>query len=464
MPDSPAPQAPRRSPESGPQSGTGPTLDPSRLWEIHGRYYDLEPFLAEHPGGRRFLEQVRGMDCTAVFESTHLHDRMPRAMLRRFHVGDNPAYSWSENGFYQTLKRRVQQHFLAEAAAQGLSTADARFAHHGTRAFITRLAVVWSIWLALSIGAIVGGYWWCALPWGFFAFALGGYGHEAMHAGVFRSTWANRAVALITLDLQGLSSFVFTAIHVPLHHVHCNVKDLDPDIEVHFPLVRERPEQRLYWFHRLQPIYAWILYFITLPVLWFNDIVTVCLGIWFGPYGRIRRPYLQEALLFAVFKVLSFSIFYAAVFALHPWPQALGVWVLMLGGGGFAVQATFALSHQNALAMNLDGRLSPQKGDWGALQVETTVDFQHGHWLPTTFLGGLGYQTEHHLFPTLSYSRLKEIAPIVRQTCAEFGLPYFYEPTALHALLAHARFLVRMSRPEPTPAPEATGTAGGTGR
>ena len=265
-------------------------------------------------------------------------------------------YSWKADGFYATLKRRVQEHLLATAQAEGHSKADARLGHHGTGVFIWRMYAIMAVWLALGVGAIGGGLWWCALPWGFFAFALGGYGHEAMHAGVYKSAWANRLLALVTLDLQGLSSFVFTAIHVPLHHVHCNVKDLDPDIEVHFPLVRERPEQRLYWFHRLQPIYAWILYFITLPVLWFNDIVTVTFGIWFGPYGRIRKPYLNEALLFAGFKVLSFSIFYALVFVLHPWPQALLIFVLMLGGGGFAVQATFALSHQNELAMNLAAR------------------------------------------------------------------------------------------------------------
>lgn len=437
-------------------SNPTPHVDASRLWQIHGKYYDLQPFLDEHPGGRRFLEQLRGMDCTEVFESTHVHDRMPKAMLKRFYVADNvdyvPMYSWKEDGFYATLKRRVQAHLLATAQAEGHSKADARLGHHGTDAFIWRMYGIMAVWLLLSIGAIGGGLWWCALPWGFFAFALGGYGHEAMHAGVYKSAWANRLLALVTLDLQGLSSFVFTAIHVPLHHVHCNVKDLDPDIEVHFPLVRERPEQKLYWFHRLQPIYAWILYFITLPVLWFNDIVTVTFGIWFGPYGRIRKPYVNEALLFAVFKVLSFSLFYGLVFVLHPWPQALLIFVMMLGGGGFAVQATFALSHQNELAMNLAARKCPQAGDWGALQVQTTVDFQHGHWLPTTFLGGLGYQLEHHLFPTVSYSRLGEIAPIVKATCEEFGLPYFYYPTAAHALLAHARFLLRMSRPEPVTA------------
>ena len=96
--------------------------------------------------------------------------------------------------------------------------------------------------------------------------------------------------------------------------------------------------------------------------------------------------------------------------------------------------------------MNLDHRVSKHPRDWGALQLETTVDFQHGHWFPVTMTGGLGFQIEHHLFPTLSYSRLGEIAPIVQQTCDEFDVPYFYFPTATQALGAHYRFLRQMGR------------------
>jgi cytochrome b involved in lipid metabolism len=59
-------------------------FDPSKLWLIHGKYYDLEPFMKEHPGGRRFLEQSRGRDCTELFESIHLHEELPKAMMKRF--------------------------------------------------------------------------------------------------------------------------------------------------------------------------------------------------------------------------------------------------------------------------------------------------------------------------------------------------------------------------------------------
>ncbi|MEM9075177.1 MAG: fatty acid desaturase [Myxococcota bacterium] len=425
--------------------------DPSRLWQVDDKYYDLEPFLEKHPGGRRFLEQTRGTDCTALFHSTHLHDQVPRATLKKYFVGTvedyRARYDWEGDGFYPTLKRRVRDHYAKAAKAKGERGRELRRAHHGTSAFFLRFAAIYSLFIALSVAAVGFGQWWAALLWGPVAFAIGGYGHEAMHAGVFRTVRANRALALSTLDLMGVSSFVFTAMHVPLHHIHTNEPDVDPDIEVHFPLVREFEGQPRYFFHRLQHVYAWVLYFITFPVLWFADVIAAASGWWFGPYGKMERPRWREALLFAGFKLLSASLWYVLPYFLLPWETALLMQTLMIGGAGLMVQGTFALSHQNALAMNLRHDPNPDVRDWGVAQMRTTADFQHGHWLPVTFFGGLGYQIEHHLFPTISYSRLDEIVPIVKETCAEFGVPYHYYPTAWSALVAHYQFLRRMGDP-----------------
>ncbi len=428
------------------------SINRRRLWQIDGKLYDLEPFLHKHPGGRRLLEQVRGTDCSALFHSTHLHDKVPKAMLARFYVGEAPppqkdappTYAWEGDGFYPTLKARVRAHFMREGQARGLQGAALRRTHHGTRAFLLRFGALVASFLALSVGALGFGQWWCALLWGPIAFALGGYGHEAMHAGVFSSVRANRILALCTLDLMGVSSFVFTAIHVPKHHVHTNQPGLDPDIEVHFPLLREFAHQPRRWFHGFQHIYAWLVYTVTFPVLLVGDIVAALTGCWFGPWGKIERPYRAEALLFCAFKAMSVLLWYALPYVLLPWPHALVIHALMIGGTGLMVQGTFALSHQNAWALGSASRTSSQPRDWGAGQLETTVNFQHGHWLPVTLFGGLGYQIEHHLFPTISYSRLHEIVPIVRETCREFGVPYTYYPTALAALGAHYHYLRAM--------------------
>lgn len=45
---------------------------PNHLWRIHDEWYDLEKYLDTHPGGRLFLEQTRGTDCTESFEAHHV--------------------------------------------------------------------------------------------------------------------------------------------------------------------------------------------------------------------------------------------------------------------------------------------------------------------------------------------------------------------------------------------------------
>ncbi len=38
--------------------------------------------------------------------------------------------------------------------------------------------------------------------------------------------------------------------------------------------------------------------------------------------------------------------------------------------------------------------------------------------------GGLNYQVEHHLFPTLPRNQLRRVQPIVRDFCHELSIPY----------------------------------------
>ena len=42
----------------------------------------------------------------------------------------------------------------------------------------------------------------------------------------------------------------------------------------------------------------------------------------------------------------------------------------------------------------------------------------------TRLMGGINYQIEHHLFPTLCNHKLAEISPIVKKTCKEFNIPH----------------------------------------
>ena len=47
-----------------------------------------------------------------------------------------------------------------------------------------------------------------------------------------------------------------------------------------------------------------------------------------------------------------------------------------------------------------------------------------GVWLTDNALGGLNYQIEHHLFPSMPRPNLRKAQPLIAAFCAEHGLPY----------------------------------------
>lgn len=83
---------------------------------------------------------------------------------------------------------------------------------------------------------------------------------------------------------------------------------------------------------------------------------------------------------------------------------------------------------------------------WAAVQVKTSVDYGHNSWLTAFWTGALNYQIEHHLFPGISQYYYPEIAPIVMDTCKEFGIPYRLEPSFWSAWCAHLRLLYIMGQ------------------
>jgi fatty acid desaturase len=61
--------------------------------------------------------------------------------------------------------------------------------------------------------------------------------------------------------------------------------------------------------------------------------------------------------------------------------------------------------------------------------------------LTDLFYGGLNYQIEHHLFPTMPRNNLHLAQPIVRAFCAERGLSYAEDGVtgSLRAIFGHLR-------------------------
>jgi len=65
--------------------------------------------------------------------------------------------------------------------------------------------------------------------------------------------------------------------------------------------------------------------------------------------------------------------------------------------------------------------------DWAEMQVITTQDYAHDSAFWTSIVGSLNFQAVHHLFPQISQHHYPLIAPIVKETCAEYGIRYYYK-------------------------------------
>ena len=68
--------------------------------------------------------------------------------------------------------------------------------------------------------------------------------------------------------------------------------------------------------------------------------------------------------------------------------------------------------------------LAPEESlDYLRSQVLTSRNIRGG-WLTDFALGGLNYQIEHHLFPSMPRPTLRHAQAAVRGFCAEHGIPY----------------------------------------
>jgi fatty acid desaturase len=70
--------------------------------------------------------------------------------------------------------------------------------------------------------------------------------------------------------------------------------------------------------------------------------------------------------------------------------------------------------------------LAPSSGAAGGFlrQQVLTARNIHGNWFIDLVYGGLNYQIEHHLFPSMPRNNLRRARPIVRTYCERQGVAY----------------------------------------
>jgi fatty acid desaturase len=133
----------------------------------------------------------------------------------------------------------------------------------------------------------------------------------------------------------------------------------------------------------------------------------------------------------------------AVLLVLHP-VRAVVFIVVQQALFGLYLGCSFAPNHKGMPMLSADDRT-----DFLRRQVLTARNVR-GNWLIDFALGGLNYQIEHHLFPSMPRPNLRHAQAIVKEFCRQHGLSYC-ETTLLRSYAEALRHMHQVGQPVPTP-------------
>lgn len=269
--------------------------------------------------------------------------------------------------------------------------------------------------------------------------------HDACHGAYSANPQVNKWLGY-TLNMMGACAFNWKIQHNVLHHTYTNVHEHDEDVSQR-GLFRLNPHAEWRSFHRLQFVYAWFFYgLMTFAWVFTKDIVRLKKYQENGLIDRVRGSAKQEWMILAVTKVLYLTYAIVLPMLILPYSPAqifLGFFLVHYVAG-FILAIVFQPAHVTSDSeYPMPDEDLTLENNFAIHQILTTKNFANKSKWFSWYVGGLNFQIEHHLFPTICHVHYRNIAPIVKETALEYGLPYYEEKTFAKALLEHARSLKR---------------------
>lgn len=379
---------------------------------INGSSYDVSNWLAYHPGGDDILRKYNNLDATDVFNAFHSQEAYKKlANLKATSAVENKTPQ-AKHDKYQELEQRLK--------AAGLLDRSPFFYTYKTATTVGLLV--------LSFILLVNNHWLLsAIALGLFWQQAGWLSHEYCHHCVFTNRKLNNAFGYVMGNLlQGYSISWWKDRH-NTHHAITNVLEADPDID-NLPVFMWTPHD----FHRLaswSPKARNILgttlsyqafYFLPfcafLKLIWCLQSVLFALSM----KNSVSKAYRSLANMELTLLALHWIGYASFFFYLPTFSSMVYYFLISEGIGGFCIAVIVFFNHY---ACEQFPNNEKTQMSFLELQLKTTRNATPGVWMDW-FAGGLNYQVEHHLFPTMPRNNLYKASIIVRQFCKENNLPY----------------------------------------
>src|SRR6201999_1136025 len=299
---------------------------------------------------------------------------------------------------YAALSRLVRQAGLLER----------RHAWYAWRITGTFAALVagWALFF------LVGNSWWTLAVAVFLAvvFAqLGFLGHDAGHRQIFASRRTNYLLGVACGNLAiGLSYGWWVSKH-NRHHANPNTEDEDPDIMISVLAFSSGRARAAAGVRRLIFRYqAWLL----VPMLLLEGI-----GLHSSSIRAVTRRHSARAIRSRSAEIgllaLHFAAYLTVVFVVLSPVKAVVFILVQQGLFGFYLGCSFAPNHKGMPVLTADDQTNYLRR-----QGLTSRNVRGGR-LTDFARGGLNYQIDHHLFPSMPRPRLRRAQPLIAAFCAE---------------------------------------------
>jgi fatty acid desaturase len=269
------------------------------------------------------------------------------------------------------------------------------------------LAAGWGTFLAL------GDTWWQLAVAAFLALVFGQVAlaaHDLAHRQVFRRGRPSETWGRLFGNLGIGMSYGWWMNKHTRHHANPNHEELDPDVAPDILVWSTEQARGSRGLARLIGGHQALLFFPLLTLEGFNLHV--------ASVRALRSPSMKDRLLEGTLLFLHLAGYLSALFLVLSPGKAVAFLAVHQCLFGVYLGCTFAPNHKGMPTFSGD-----ERPDFLRRQVLTSRNVRGGRFTDI-MLGGLNYQIEHHLFPSMPTPHLRRARIIVRAYCAEIGVPY----------------------------------------
>jgi linoleoyl-CoA desaturase len=389
-------------------------LQPRYRYKIHDKLYDLIDFLKFHPGGQDMFNNLKpDTNITPMIYTYHKKPKTILAMLPKYEVPSNNErndlikieydtnYTYDK---YCELKKLVYDEIHEKKIPLYWSNKEIAY-----NAFM--LSMYLGIWTYCFYHADNLSYWWTVLlsfmNMGYVALVF----HETSHNTGFKNQKLNSIISHLVMS-PIITTEDWKYEHNFLHHSFTNT-DYDDDYGKHQKIFRHSNTHLHYFQHRFQFIYAFIIFILG--------------GFSKGPLRSIKNKRWNIVLFFVI--LYNFGYIHT---------------IIMYGLTGFLFLSIAQLSHIQHECIQTN---TVNKNDFLYNQVSSSMNYRTDDPITRFICFGLDIQIEHHLFPNIPHSSLRQIQHIVRGYCEKNDIPYIENTSIFPTIYSYINYLYKMGNP-----------------